>query len=185
VTLLRFEQERFVRLDDAEQALGPVVLDPVKKAMAPAKGRVGVHADPPGRSTDGAGIGYRIQIIEPPAFVPQSRQRCAAQLIEGATACATAKALRVVSMTMPVATLAAAVRTAPALRPALADEGDHPVEPGCRMQRGEHLLALRLVQQRQPGEQLLELWRFHRVLPIDDDRDWTEDQLSSSMLVHI
>jgi hypothetical protein len=38
------------------------------------------------------------------------------------------------------------------------------------MQDGEHLLALRLVQQRQPGEQLRKFRRFHRALPIDDDR---------------
>jgi hypothetical protein len=53
------------------------------------------------------------------------------------------------------------------------------------MPGGEHLLTLRLVQQRQLGEQLLELRRFHGALPIDDDRDRTAGQLSSSMLIHI
>ncbi|RNF29669.1 hypothetical protein NM04_16550, partial [Massilia aurea] len=100
-------------------------------------------------------------------------------------ACATAKALQVISMTMPVATLVAAIRTAPPLRPDLVDEGNHPVEPGSRMQSGEYLLALRLVQQRQLREQLLKLRCFHRALPIDDDQDWTAGQLSSSMLIHI
>ena len=53
------------------------------------------------------------------------------------------------------------------------------------MQDGEHLLALPLVQQRQPVEQLRKLRRFHCALPIDDDRGWTAGQLSSSMLIHI
>jgi hypothetical protein len=53
------------------------------------------------------------------------------------------------------------------------------------MQGGEHLLTLRLVQLRQLGEQLLELRRFHRALPIDDDQDWIKGQLSSLMLIHI
>jgi hypothetical protein len=53
------------------------------------------------------------------------------------------------------------------------------------MQGGEHLLALRLVQQRQPGEQLRKLRRFHCALPIDDDRGWTAGWLSSSTLIHI
>ncbi len=39
------------------------------------------------------------------------------------------------------------------------------------MQSGEHLLTLRLVQQRQLGEQLLKLRRFHGALPVDHDRD--------------
>jgi len=47
--LLRFEQEHLVGLDDADQALGQFVLDPVEKAMAPAKRGVRVHADALGR----------------------------------------------------------------------------------------------------------------------------------------
>jgi hypothetical protein len=53
------------------------------------------------------------------------------------------------------------------------------------VQGGKHLPTLRLIQQRQLGEQLLELRRFHRALPIDDDQSWSAAQLSSSMLIHI
>jgi hypothetical protein len=115
---------------DADQALGPVVLDPLEKAMAPAKGGVAVHADTLGRRADCARIEHRVQIFEPLSLVPEPRQRRAGQVIEGAAACATAKALQVVGLAMPVASLAGAIRAAAPRWPDLADEGDHPVEAG-------------------------------------------------------
>jgi hypothetical protein len=92
--------------------------------------------------------------------------------------------LQIAGVTMPAATLAAALRAAPPLRPDVVDEGDHPVEPGSRMEGGKHLLALRLVQPRRLGEQLLEPGRFQRAFPIGGDRDCTTGQLSSSTLIH-
>jgi len=41
---LRFAHEHFVGLDDAAQALRPIILDPVQEAVAPAKRRVAVYA---------------------------------------------------------------------------------------------------------------------------------------------
>ena len=164
-SLLRFEQEGFVGLDDACELPRPVVFDPMKESVAPAKCRVAVDLDLFGGAAHRARIEQRGQVIEPLALVPEPRQRCAGQVVEGAAALAATESLQVIGLAMAMAAFAGTIRAAAAWRANLGDERDYAVEPDCRMEGGQHLQLLGLVQRRQLRKQLLELGRFHDPLP--------------------
>src|SRR5690606_31275486 len=165
-SLLRFEQEGFVGLDDACELLRPVVFDPVKKTVAPAKRRIAVDANVLGGATHRARIEQLCQVIEPLSFEPEPRQRRAGQVIEGASALTATEPLQVIGLAMAVAAFAGAIRATASRCANLGNERDHAVEPGCRMEGGQHLQPLGLVQRRQLREQLHETGRLHDPLPL-------------------
>ena len=160
-TLLRFEQEGFACLDDAYELPWSVVFDPVKESVAPTKRRVAVDADLCSGAAHRARIKQRGQIINPLALVSEPRQWRAGKVIEGATTLATTEPLQIIGLTMAVASFAGTVGAATQWSADLSNESDYTVEPGCWMEGGQQLQALRLVQRRQLREQLFELRRFH------------------------
>ena len=102
-----------------------------------------------------------LRIREPFGFVPESRQRRAAQVVERAATGAAAKALQVVGESVPIAAFVATTGAAARWRSGLRDQCNYLVEASCGMQGVEHLPALWLIQRWQPGKPVLETGRFH------------------------
>lgn len=159
--LVGFEEVGLVRLGDAMQVFGPVVLAPGQKTVAPAKAGIAMNADVPGALANGQRGLHRLKKIPPLRLVPKPRQRRPRQGIEGLAAGAAPIALKPLRLTVPMKVCVCAVR---ALR--------RGVETGLNSRRRmaitrltQHLhkpVALPMRQSFQGAQDTLEIKRFHR-----------------------
>ena len=138
---LRLQQEHLVGLGNAGQALGPVVFGQIKKAVAPSKAGVAVHADRIGGRAHAFRIEHLVQVIEPFGAVAQARQRCAAERGKRPFAGAAAVALDAAVLAMPVGIARLASRTARP-GPGLRQRSTDALEADRRTQGGLHVRAL-------------------------------------------
>jgi hypothetical protein len=100
--------------------------------MTPAQRGIAVHANLRRRRSHRSGLAQHDNVIEPLLAQPEPRQWRAGQVVECPVALATAKALAVIGLAMPVQLPATAMRAAALHRPAVCNEGRKPVKTPLR-----------------------------------------------------
>jgi hypothetical protein len=111
----------------------PFFISLIQKPMPPAQRGIAVHANLRRRRPNRSGLAQHDDVIEPLLAQPEPRQRRAGQVVECPVALATAKALAVIGLAVPVQLPATAMRAAALHRPAVCNEGRKPVKTPLRL----------------------------------------------------